>query len=84
MDFSFGDVVIRVPYSDFLLRVQDESCSLGVQKREGEEAGDGEAILGDTFLRGAYGKFSFGYSPLLGWRVDGLADRCSGIRPGVS
>lgn len=58
VDFGFGGgLVIRVPYADLLLRVGDGTCSLGVQSREGEEEGD--SILGDTFLRGAYGEFFF-------------------------
>lgn len=56
VDFQFGDVEIRVSYADFLLRIVEGSCSLGVQKREGAE--DGDSILGATFLRGAYGEFS--------------------------
>ena len=55
VDYGFaGGLVIKVPYSDFLLRLGDGKCSLGMQSREGEE--DGDSILGDTFLRGAYGE----------------------------
>ena len=56
VDFGFGGgLVIKVPYVDFVLKLGDETCSLGMQSRGGEEEGD--SILGDTFLRGAYGEF---------------------------
>lgn len=56
VDFGFGDsLVIRVSYADFILRPGDGTCCLGMQSREGGEERD--SILGDSFLRGAYGEF---------------------------
>lgn len=72
VDFGFGDVVIRVPYSDFLLKMGD-SCSMGVQG--GEEGSEGEAILGDTFLRGAYGESSL----LVPWVFPGFSSPCGAV-----
>ncbi|PKS05589.1 hypothetical protein jhhlp_008107 [Lomentospora prolificans] len=50
--FNFGfnndQLVIRVSYYDFFLKLQDNTCSLGVQQ------GADDAILGNTFLRGTY------------------------------
>ena len=64
VNFGFEDVLIRVPYADFLLRVQDDSCWLGVKASEADGGGKADAILGDTFLRGAYGESSLA---LLSW-----------------
>ncbi|SPO03615.1 uncharacterized protein DNG_06298 [Cephalotrichum gorgonifer] len=51
VNFGFGDdLVVHVPYSDFFLWLQDNTCTLGAQKREEED----DSMLGDTFLRGAY------------------------------
>lgn len=60
VDFGFGGLVIRVPPSDFLLKLQDGTCSMGAQER----GSDADSILGDTFLRGAYGKCFLFFSSL--------------------
>ncbi|KAI1305456.1 acid protease [Xylaria venustula] len=52
VDFSFDTLDIRVPLHDFILEV-DGICFLGVQ----QSASDDEAILGQSFLRGAYTAF---------------------------
>ena len=54
--FNFGfnndQLVIRVSYYDFFLKLQDNTCSLGVQQ------GADDAILGNTFLRGTYSEWT--------------------------
>ncbi|KAI1281538.1 acid protease [Xylaria sp. FL0933] len=52
VDFYFDPLTIRVPLHDFILEV-DGICFLGVQL----SAQDDEAILGQSFLRGAYTAF---------------------------
>ncbi|KAI0809548.1 acid protease [Xylaria sp. FL0064] len=52
IDFYFDTLTIRVPLHDFILEV-DGICYLGVQ----QSAQDDEAILGQSFLRGAYTAF---------------------------
>ncbi|KAI1348780.1 acid protease [Xylaria sp. FL0043] len=52
IDFYFDTLTIRVPLHDFILEV-DGICFLGVQ----QSAQDDEAILGQSFLRGAYTAF---------------------------
>ena len=55
VDFGFGDsLVIRVSYAEFILRPGDGTCILGMQSREGDDAG--ESLPRHTFLRGAYGE----------------------------
>lgn len=51
IDFYFDTLVIRVPFRDFILRV-DDICYLGAV----QSADEHEVILGQTFLRGAYSK----------------------------
>ncbi|CAI4220119.1 unnamed protein product [Parascedosporium putredinis] len=48
-DFGFNNdgLIIRVRYFDFILKLQDNTCTLGVQ-----QGADNDAILGNTFLRG--------------------------------
>jgi hypothetical protein len=54
MDFGFGNVIINVPYSQFIWQpVAGGSCYLGVIPSSSSIA---IPILGDTFLRGAYGE----------------------------
>lgn len=50
VDFGFGDTVIQVPYNQFIWQPTARSCYLGVRINEKV------ALLGDTFLRSAYGK----------------------------
>ncbi|KAJ8129942.1 hypothetical protein O1611_g3688 [Lasiodiplodia mahajangana] len=52
VDFYFDTLVIRVPSRDFILQV-DGICYLGAV----ESAEQDEAILGQSFLRGAYTAF---------------------------
>ncbi|KAI0425344.1 acid protease [Xylaria sp. FL1042] len=52
VDFYFDTLAIRVPLHDFILEV-DGTCYLGVE----QSAKDDEAILGQSFLRGAYTAF---------------------------
>jgi len=54
MDFGFGNAIINVPYSQFILQLGGGSCYLGVIPSTSSIA---IPILGDTFLRGAYGEF---------------------------
>lgn len=51
MNFGFGSVIINVPYSQFILQPSAGTCYLGVLPTSNTIP-----ILGDTFLRGAYGK----------------------------
>jgi Eukaryotic aspartyl protease len=53
MDFGFGSVIINVPYSQFVWQPSPGTCYLGVAPMP---AGLTIPILGDTFLRGAYGE----------------------------
>lgn len=52
IDFSFGNLTITLPYSEFIWNSGD-TCFLGVWY----SPEDGVFILGDTFLRGAYTVF---------------------------
>jgi hypothetical protein len=54
MDFGFGNVIINVPYSQFIWQPSFGSCYLGVAPMPPSLT---IPILGDTFLRGAYGEF---------------------------
>lgn len=49
IDFKFGDYTIKVPLSEFIWQVGDNSCVLGADK-----ASDDTYILGDSFLRSTY------------------------------
>lgn len=49
LDFTFGGTTVRVPYSE-LIRQSGSACMLGLQ------ASTDFVLLGDTFLRSAYGK----------------------------
>jgi hypothetical protein len=50
VDFNFGGVVVNIPYSEFIWQTSTV-CYLGV-------VAGSDGILGDTFLRGVYGKSS--------------------------
>ena len=50
VDFGFGEKVIRVPWKEFVWFVEPGLCALGLM-----EGGEGTHILGDTFLRAAFG-----------------------------
>jgi hypothetical protein len=52
-DFGFNNdrLIIRVRYFDFILKIQEGRCTFGLQ-----QGTDSDAILGNTFLRGAYGE----------------------------
>ncbi|KAF5130390.1 Candidapepsin-8 [Metarhizium anisopliae] len=54
LDFNFDGVTIRVPYSEMVREVAGlpPSCYLGIMPSTSF------ALLGDTFLRSAYGEFS--------------------------
>jgi Eukaryotic aspartyl protease len=54
IDFGFGNAIINVPYSQFIWQPVAGSCFLGVIPLS---SSIDIPILGDTFLRGAYGKF---------------------------
>ncbi|KAK2041498.1 eukaryotic aspartyl protease [Colletotrichum somersetense] len=49
IDFKFGDYTMKVPLSEFIWQVGDNSCVLGADK-----ASDGAYLLGDSFLRSTY------------------------------
>ncbi|KAK4184700.1 aspartic peptidase domain-containing protein [Podospora australis] len=51
VDFTFGDLTIRVPYKEFIAELEPNECSLGVLPRSGSRD---RAILGDSFLRSVY------------------------------
>jgi hypothetical protein len=53
MDFGFGNVIINVPYSQFIWEPAPGTCILGVSPMPATLS---IPILGDTFLRGAYGE----------------------------
>ena len=48
IDYTFGTKTIRVPFSELVRKLPSGTCRLGIQY------GDGDWILGDTFLRAAY------------------------------
>ncbi|KAN0117830.1 Aspartic peptidase domain containing protein, partial [Hyaloscypha variabilis] len=50
IDFGFGNMIIHVPYSQFIYQPSAGSCYLGFLP----SASGNIPILGDTFLRGAY------------------------------
>ena len=50
MDFRFGNTVVHVPFHEFIWQAGTNLCALGVV------ADDSSFVLGDTFLRAAYGK----------------------------
>ena len=52
IDFGFGNVIINIPYSQFIWQPVSGTCYLGVLPISANEI----PILGDSFLRGAYGK----------------------------
>ncbi|KAK0748372.1 aspartic peptidase domain-containing protein [Apiosordaria backusii] len=51
VDFTFGDLTIQVPYSEFISQLEPGYCALGVLSRKGSYD---RAVLGDSFLRSAY------------------------------
>ncbi|KAK4681270.1 hypothetical protein QC764_105960 [Podospora pseudoanserina] len=51
VDFTFGDLTIQVPYSEFISQLEPGYCALGVLPRKGSYD---RAVLGDSFLRSAY------------------------------
>lgn len=55
LDFGFnrGQMVINVPFNDFIYEQYPGHCLLGVQPAD---IGSTNYVLGDTFIRGAYGK----------------------------
>lgn len=55
VDFGFGNKVIHVPFKEFLWQPAPGYCYLGVRA-----APDNSFLLGDTFLRAAYGKLLLG------------------------
>ncbi len=58
VDFTFGQLTIHVPVKDFVRQLDDDTCEVGAMP-----VGDtGTALLGDTFLRSAYGKHSHAFS----------------------
>jgi Eukaryotic aspartyl protease len=48
VNFGFDGIVINVRYKDFVVKNQDNTCSLGMQYATDTN------VLGDTFIRGAY------------------------------
>lgn len=52
VDFGFGEKIIKVPWKEFVWFVEPGLCALGLM-----EGGEGTNILGDTFLRAAFGEF---------------------------
>lgn len=54
VDFGFGEKIIRVPWKEFVWFVEPGLCALGLM-----EGGEGTNILGDTFLRAAFGESRF-------------------------
>lgn len=61
LDFAFQGVTVKVPYKEMIREVPGSpmACFLGIQPSEKF------TLLGDTFLRSAYSRFS----PVLGWWV---------------
>ncbi|KAK1997437.1 eukaryotic aspartyl protease [Colletotrichum falcatum] len=49
IDFTFGDYTIKVPLSEFIWQVGDNTCVLGADKTT-----DNTYLLGDSFLRSTY------------------------------
>jgi len=49
VDFTFGQLVIRVPNKEFLRQVDSSTCIMGAMVAEDT------LLLGDTFMRSAYG-----------------------------
>jgi hypothetical protein len=52
MDFGFGNTVIHVPFHEFIWEADTNLCVLGVV------AEDVAPVLGDSFLRAAFGRSS--------------------------
>lgn len=51
LDFGFGSTIIRVPFHEAIWEASSTTCVLGVGSTTGVNW-----VLGDTMLRGAYGK----------------------------
>jgi hypothetical protein len=52
VNFAFGQVTIQVPFSEFIWNLGGNTCALGAMP---EDTSSGTtALLGDSFLRGAY------------------------------
>jgi hypothetical protein len=52
MDFSFGQVTIKVPLNEFIWQYSDSLCVLGASPLSG--GGGVTPLLGDTFMRSAF------------------------------
>jgi hypothetical protein len=53
VDFTFGALTIKVPYKEFIWQAEPGTCYVGATA-----VGDsGTALLGDSFLRSAYGTY---------------------------
>lgn len=61
LDFGFENTTIRVPYHEFVWQADVDLCALGVMANA---AGDPTYVLGDSFLRAAYGSSIFFHNPL--------------------
>lgn len=61
LDFGFGTTIIRVPYHEFVWQADTDLCALGVMANG---AGDPTYVLGDSFLRAAYGLRFVPYFPI--------------------
>ncbi|KAK0105737.1 hypothetical protein ONS95_004258 [Cadophora gregata] len=61
VDFGFGEKIIRVPWREFVWFVEPGLCALGVV----EGGSGGINVLGDTFLRAAFGGFFCSHSSLI-------------------
>lgn len=59
VNFDFDGVSIGVPYSEFIRQVGEDSCVLGITPS------DTFTLLGDTFMRSAYGMFFLIFSSSL-------------------
>ena|SRR6187402_657433 len=54
VDFGFGEKIIRVPWKEFVWFAGPNACALGIMS---SQRGDVSYVLGDTFLRAAFGTF---------------------------
>jgi hypothetical protein len=52
VDFTFGSLTIHVPYKEFMWQQDPQNCYVGALPI----ASGGTALLGDSFLRSAYGQ----------------------------
>jgi len=52
IDFTFSGLTIKVPYKEFVRQLDANTCELAANP----VGSDGTPILGDSFLRSAYGK----------------------------